>query len=609
MMQGASFKSPFKAACEACTKAKCKCNGKRPCLRCEKKNLVCVYAFKRRRGPPKNRALMRSDEPLAAPGTQSKLKLNAKHKTDGETDRVASVTVDISPYERRLWTVFFTIFRHQENSFVDNEKRGIAWCWFARQLQLLRWHCKRTHNKQLSKMIESFLEAMNVKMKSVLEAVKDECPVKPSCCAECSTTIMMHPHKEPSFPVNEQAAQGTTELLKAEQESLAAVPPSKRFLDMLDAHKNNTKASLEFLQYDYPAEYDIRSNEAFARMFNLSDKALRDLITWSGSGFLPWGGDIIAKIIVTEEDLVTFLQIMSLKFQSMGMKLEPEPGYVREVPSTHSFKFWVFSESEGLWRQRQCLLECCHRVYKKGKHIESHIIFNFDNLGEPVDEDSKETEPISTETLGANQDNGSPGGAAKGGETQQDEGESSQTSKTHPVASPSAVSVPPVPRAASFTCSVPPDVVPSDLASYYQHWDIFEPGAAVAVPSSSGDGQAPIKREAGDIEKSGNGSGSGSDSPQHKKYKYTPAGMRKLGQAAKGAIEGSISSYPSANQSGKQSQQDMLSQQAEEAARDTAAPSYGDEADYVDSLNDTDWLGSLINWQGFSGGYSQQDQQ
>ncbi|CAM9867124.1 unnamed protein product [Ectocarpus sp. 4 AP-2014] len=47
----------LRTTCDACTSAKVKCNGEKPCVRCSNKNIQCEYTFKKRCGPKRRKGV------------------------------------------------------------------------------------------------------------------------------------------------------------------------------------------------------------------------------------------------------------------------------------------------------------------------------------------------------------------------------------------------------------------------------------------------------------------------------------------------------------------------------------------------------------------------
>ncbi|CAN0183931.1 unnamed protein product [Scytosiphon promiscuus] len=57
----------LRTTCDACTSAKVKCNGEKPCMRCGNKNIQCEYTFKKRCGPKRRKNVPGDSGGLLAP--------------------------------------------------------------------------------------------------------------------------------------------------------------------------------------------------------------------------------------------------------------------------------------------------------------------------------------------------------------------------------------------------------------------------------------------------------------------------------------------------------------------------------------------------------------
>ena len=553
--------SPFKKACEACTKAKSKCNGKNPCQLCEKRGIPCIYAFKRKRGPAK-RSKVVDDEPITS-------------KKGGSSGIV------ITPYERRLWTVFFTIFKNQENSYNDPNNKGMAWCWFARQLELLKKHCTKVNNHKLCEMIQSFLDSMNLKMKQVTSQLENACPFTPSICTDCASTAMMHPNTEINIeqwnPTGQQNGENLKVFSKKVPEnatSLDSEPVGTHMEMLLNNHKNNTAPAFTFRQTDTPAHYSIVANSKFEETFGISSSEAEKLLEWSGNGFLPWGGDIVGKIIVSEPDLVTFLQIMCLKFQAIGVT-NKDKAYIREVPSTHSFKFWV-KTGEAQWSQKQCIMQCVHRVLKTPTHLSGHVVMSFQVMGAPYAEDKTHKTPIVSNfkmpgaTVNENDDHGSSNKRRKTSTSSGVSSSSSSSSMTTAALPGAEIALESgTPLLPSFSQGdIPIDTLPAEVYDYYSNWDQVDSenlgylGEEVPV-------QAQGSTWSSNTENHHNGSSAVADSSA---------------SASSSSSSSSSLHYSSEVKAGEQAQQAQQEQQMDDALEDSA------------------WLEHLLDWHDEGGG-------
>mmetsp|Transcript_16053 Transcript_16053/g.20563 ORF Transcript_16053/g.20563 Transcript_16053/m.20563 type:complete len:243 (+) Transcript_16053:217-945(+) len=238
--------SLFRSACESCTKAKTKCDGRNPCGMCEKKNISCMYSFKKKRGPRQN-------------GADSKRrKLNAPNL--------------MSSYERRLWEVFFIIFRNSKSS--DNK---YSWCWLARQLKKLDGYVKSpladvTKTLRIANLLDSFLESLDLTKISLENTYESVCPYSPEVCSSCSS-IVLGP-KDVGGPCEDTYPEATQVMLSW---------GADKFQDVFDLDEMPC-----FVYESRNGSYGAFVNESFKRHFAYDNQGLNDLLSWSGGGFLPW---------------------------------------------------------------------------------------------------------------------------------------------------------------------------------------------------------------------------------------------------------------------------------------------------------------------------------
>ena len=427
--------SPFRKTCDACTKSKSKCNGAQPCQACERRSEVCVYAFKRKRGPLKRKgsSQVRADDPLSA--KRARLADDEASARGGARPQEAAL---ITPYERRLWTVFFTVFRNQQNAFSDKKEKGIAWCWFARQLELIKQHSQRVGNDHLIIMVNTFLESLDLRMQSVASAIEHKCPFSASACADCASSALSapaarlhasggaghghghghglghghgHEHHVAGGGVLElervvRIADGQLVTLDSvsptviavdSSTSLHDVPGSAVVLAMRRELDGNELPGFLIDMVERPiARSTVRVNAKFTEAFGLSERDTNALLAWSGNEFLPWGADVLAKLMVSELDVVTYMQVMCLKFQAVGV---PKKAAVREVPTAYSAKLWLKGGGDGAqWEQKQCLIEVNHRILAVKHNVESTIICTIRVLGGAYDADETQSAPVVHET-------------------------------------------------------------------------------------------------------------------------------------------------------------------------------------------------------------------
>jgi hypothetical protein len=342
--------SPFRKACDTCIKMKTKCSGEHPCKSCERRGEACVYGFKRKNGPMKrtNSSQICAEEPLSAKRARGPGDDDADYYAGARMGARPLETALITPYERRLWTVFFTVFRNQEKTLADKKDRkekekdkkekSVAWCWFARQLDLIKQHAQRMKNDHLINMVNTFLESLDLRMQSVTSAIEHKCPFSASACADCASSALMvsapslraasgaghahghgheHEHKQQHAAGGGvlglervmRAADGQLATLESVAPSVLAVdsavslhdvPESAVALKMRHELEANELPAFLIDMCERPVvRCTVRVNSKFTEAFGLSEQDTNALLAWSGNGFLPWGADVFAKLMVS----------------------------------------------------------------------------------------------------------------------------------------------------------------------------------------------------------------------------------------------------------------------------------------------------------------------
>lgn len=224
---------------------------------------VCVYRPKRKRGPQDKR---------------TKALKKGKSCNDEASDDGFYSTV--SSYERRIWSVFFTIFKHHQR--LDSSTW--AWCWFAQQLKKVRNHLESTGNTNSLKMLSTWLEALKLDVLSVSNQYRQQCKFNPSLCASCSATALSAPNKQGQL-----------------YGSLPGIPIVSKEDDPSEAE---TDANLPLLEcFNTGSGSHVVVNERFQEVFGYTSQEMNAMLDWSGGGFLPWGGDLLARLVVKETDL------------------------------------------------------------------------------------------------------------------------------------------------------------------------------------------------------------------------------------------------------------------------------------------------------------------
>lgn len=117
-------------------------------------------------------------------------------------------------------------------------------------------------------------------------------------------------------------------------------------------------------------EGEIFVNERFRQLFGYTNESINCLIQWSGGGFLPWGGDVLAALFVHEADVLLYLQIMAFKYQASGLPTAKAAGKnveqcicnkEWEIPSCHSFECWTLA-ADNTKQRNTVVFSCTHRL-------------------------------------------------------------------------------------------------------------------------------------------------------------------------------------------------------------------------------------------------------
>jgi len=332
----------LKGSCDACTASKVKCSGGNPCERCQMRDIACSYRPKRKRGPQKGFKTGKAGSSCST-----------VERNENEDDFSF-----VSTYERRVWSVFFTMFKNQNRTRTET---AWAWCWFVSQLEKLKKHLVKIGNVNALNRLSAWLEALDVDLKSVVNGMKEKCEFDPNMCGSCSAVAMCPPNQ-----VGADASNLITELHIGRQ---------------IEINRNDKPRLVVKLSSGH-CSVDV--NQKFTSTFGYNGVHFEDMVMWSAGGFLPWGGDILAKLLVKESDLHVFLQILAIKFQALG---PPEHGLnvttEREIPSTHIFELWC-TEKQGEEPSKKCMfmLRCVHVERIENDVMTTQLKISFEQIGE-----------------------------------------------------------------------------------------------------------------------------------------------------------------------------------------------------------------------------------
>lgn len=313
----------LKKTCDTCTKSKVKCSGGYPCTRCANKGIQCFYSPRKKRGAPKK-------EPKN-PQHPSPIVVKAEVQTV-----VKGTLSSLADHERRSWSVFFTLYKHYGTS--------CSLFWFNRQLKKMQEYLKQRGDTAALQRLTTWMEAINVDM-DMLTAKMDQCKLR----------IMSKAVIHPPGSVSLVGIQG--EVKDPEREQL------ERLQLLIDSKKNSKtpfiRVKTKFLESKQEG-VEIYCNEAFTLVFGHTAENLEKELNWTGGGLLPWGGDVIGRIIAKESDLLAFVQILAIKFNAAGPPKKIPA--VREIPSCHMMDVYIKDEAaNGKKVTSQALIKCVHR--------------------------------------------------------------------------------------------------------------------------------------------------------------------------------------------------------------------------------------------------------
>ena len=335
----------------------------------------CVFRTKFKRGPqPSNSSRESSSK------KQKKAKNKAEEKEEDSQELASTSSSFVSPcqsamvpatstlpqgiswHERRCWNVFFSIFKHQNKK--DNP---IAWCWFALQLDQLRRQFDLNGNQQALSRLEAWMKTLNSKV--AYETTK-MCKFPPYLCAGCSALALSN--RSQNLPPNSM-------VLPKNISEVFFCDPSHSNLPFIEFEMDSDGARI------------VSLNKPFLENFKHTMESLSQALSWSrGGAFLPWGGDLLARLVWSEADLLIFLQVLAVKFQGLGPPKhdhdDPESVNIRQLLSVFTFDVRVASEVQNNFSDEQiipCLMKAVLKETVRGADLKVFVSLEFEMLGQP----------------------------------------------------------------------------------------------------------------------------------------------------------------------------------------------------------------------------------
>lgn len=319
----------LKKSCDFCTQSKVKCSGGYPCERCVTKGTQCFYSPRKKRGAPKKTKRARAGEEVKQGEAHSS---NVIVTSSGFSSDIPLGS--LADWERRSWSVFFTLYKHYGTSCSLH--------WFNRQLNKMKIYLEKQGNKDSLRRLTAWMEALSIDIDALAEQIT-QCHIR---CFKTATMVPLKVEGEAKDPENK-----TSTLLKKTDKRDDSTP----FIQMTVGYDPHMKDDVK-----------VEANEAFAKVFGYSKDSIISQLEATGGGFLPWGGDILSRILTKEADLLAFVQILAIKFNSLGkpdFKKMSFP-FVREVPSCHMFEVKIKESSNSKnVVPANCLVKCVHREH------------------------------------------------------------------------------------------------------------------------------------------------------------------------------------------------------------------------------------------------------
>ena len=405
----------LKKTCEECTKSKVRCSGPESeggiCLRCASRGTQCVFRSKMKRGPQASDH-SNSEKKQRKKRNNRKTKLNNEDEEDedddGEQDDhqvedeehhrpehdndnnlggnltikeerdLASAVLaseaasflyppEISWHERRCWNVFFSTFKHQSTT-----ENPTAWCWFALQIEKLRKDLERIQNLAAIARLEAFVASVHIKMSSLSQQTIQHCIFAPQLCGGCSSVAL----------ASSQVPSASSSKTTISSAASMTVGKCVQFL------KPTKFPYIEF-EMDNDGARIVLINELFTETFGHTKESLETTLAWSGGGgFLPWGGDLVSRLLWSEADVLVFLQVLAVKFQGLGPPIHDHenPSHVlnRELLSAYIFDVRVRNSCGVEDTVIPCMVKSVHRETLVGIELKITVMLEFEPISEPV---------------------------------------------------------------------------------------------------------------------------------------------------------------------------------------------------------------------------------
>jgi len=321
----------LRSVCDACTSAKVRCNGKVPCERCLKRGIECHYLpFKSRGGDKASSSTGNAKTSSKAATARQSNAQAARHSTAHLSDSMLDAN------EKKIWSVFFTLYR----SFG----KGCAQFWFKQQLfKMLRFLEGRAGSDPSS-------SSALIRLKGWMGALGIDVQSPPDGGLTRPPHLKYQNIKTPFF-------QATVDELRNEV--------ARRRLPMLYVSREGC----------------VEVNEAFVNTFVPDVPLMQRALEESAGGFLPWAGDLLARIFCRESDLILYIQGVANNLDAIGKP--PTVPYIQAVPSMNILHVYKKTANGGV-QDVLCVVRSVQMLHVDplNMSIETTVVFDIPDESE-----------------------------------------------------------------------------------------------------------------------------------------------------------------------------------------------------------------------------------
>lgn len=262
----------LRSVCDICTSSKVKCDGNAPCGRCQRKGLECHYRPFRHQKKPTPKTLQDQlvrDLASTAPPCP----------THADADAPTAGLYFFEEYERKTWSVFFSLYR---KLVKGGDQANCSSLWYNAKLSDMHSFLQSRADPQTLERFNTWVHALG---------------------------ITLVPQSHP--PIRQ-------------------LPGTVFFPELASSLELEAQAkNLPMIKISPSGQ--VTCNAAVRERFGCEASEFQHILDESGGGFLPYGADVIARLVCRERDLVTYIQIVSLNIDSVGKP--PSLPSTRAIPT------------------------------------------------------------------------------------------------------------------------------------------------------------------------------------------------------------------------------------------------------------------------------------